>query len=144
MASLNVRSRIQRLQRLFQKGSDALNVSGLIEVGDFRIDLDARSVRIRDRELSLSSEEFDLLVFVAEHPRRIITPHTMLRTRCGNDRVRQVEMLRTLHSLCQKLQTVADGSRYLRTEPWVCYRFDPDALLAPGNRETSAQQEERR
>lgn len=114
MASLNVR-RINDTHRL--------------EVGDFQLDLDARSVRIRDRELRLSPEEFDLLVFLAEHPRRIITPHTMLSTRCGNGQVRQVEMLPTLLSLHKKLQTVADGSRYIRTEPWVCYRFEPESLV---------------
>jgi DNA-binding response OmpR family regulator len=93
--------------------------SHLLKVGDFQLDLDHRSVRIRDRELSLSPEEFDLLVFLAAHPKRIITSHTMLRTRSGNGQACQVEMLPTLLSLRQKLQMVADGSRYIRTEPWA-------------------------
>ena len=112
----------------FRKKSEANNDPHLVEVGDFRIDLDNRSVRIRDRELRLSPEEFDLLVFMAAHPKRIITSHTKLSTLCGNHQVRQVEMLPTLLSLRKKLQTVADGSPYIRTEPWVCYRFDPAAV----------------
>jgi DNA-binding response OmpR family regulator len=128
MASLYVTPRVRKLGRFFRKRSEANNNAHLVEVGDFRIDLDSRSVRIRDHELSLSSEEFDLLVFLAAHPRRIITPHTMLSTRCGDAPVHQVEMLPTLLSLRKKLQKVADGSRYIRTEPWVCYRFEPEAV----------------
>ena len=127
MASLNVTPGTQRLERFFQRRPEASDDVRLIEVGDFRIDLDNRSVRIRDRELSLSPEEFDLLVFMAAHPKRILTSHTKLSTRCGNQ-VRQVEMLPTLLSLRKKLQTIADGSRYIRTEPWVCYRFEPAAM----------------
>ena len=128
MASQNVASRIRRMGLFFRKKSEANNDPHLVEVGDFRIDLDNRSVRIRDRELRLSPEEFDLLVFMAAHPKRIITSHTKLSTLCGNHQVRQVEMLPTLLSLRKKLQTVADGSPYIRTEPWVCYRFDPAAV----------------
>jgi two-component system KDP operon response regulator KdpE len=128
MASLNVTPRIRKLGRLFRNRSEANNDPHLVEVGDFRIDLDNRSVRIRDREISLSPEEFDLLVFMAAHPKRIITSHTKLSTRSGNHQVRQVEMLPTLLSLRKKLQTVADGSPYIRTEPWVCYRFEPEAV----------------
>ena len=128
MASLNVAPRIGKPGRFFRRRSEANNDPHLVEVGDFRIDLDTRSVRLRDHELSLSPEEFDLLVFMAANPKRIITSHTKLSTRCGYHQVRQVEMLPTLLSLRKKLQTVADGSRYIRTEPWVCYRFEPVAV----------------
>lgn len=144
MASLNVGPRIRQLRRSFGKRSEAHNDAHLVEVGDFRIDLDSRSARIGDRELRLSSEEFDLLVFLAEHPRRIITPHTMLSTRCGNGQVRQVEMLPTLLSLRKKLQTVADGLRYIRTEPWICCRFESDGLVVPAQRESITGQEQSR
>lgn len=144
MASQNVTPRIRRLGRFFRNSSGANHDAHRIEVGDFRIDLDNRSVRMRDSKLSLSPEEFDLLVFMAEHPKRIITPHTMLSTRCGNGRERQVEMLPTLLSLRKKLQTVAGGLRYIRTEPWVCYRFESEGLVAPAPRESSTGQEQER
>ena len=127
MAIQNVTPGIRQADRFLRKSSEADNDLHAIEVGDFRIDLDTRSVRIRDREISLSPEEFDLLVFMAAHPKRIITSHTKLSTRCGNHQVRQVEMLPTLLGLSKKLQTIAGGSRYIRTEPWVCYRFEPQA-----------------
>ena len=128
LASLNVRPRIRWLGRFFRKSSEPNHHAHQFEVGDFRIDLDNRTVRIRGRELSLSPAEFDLLIFLAAHPKRMITPHTKLSTRCGSHQVRQVEMLPTLLSLRKKLEAAADGSRYIRTEPWVCYRFEPEAV----------------
>jgi two-component system KDP operon response regulator KdpE len=141
MASLNVTPRIRQLRRFFRRRSEANNDVRLVEVGDFRIDLDNRIVRIRDYELSLSPEEFDLVIYVAAHPRRIITPRTMLSTRCGDGQVRQVEMLPTLLSLRKKLEATAGGSRYICAEPWIFYRFEPEALAAADSRETSARQE---
>lgn len=96
----------------------------IIKTGDFHIDLGARTARVRDRELDLSSEEFDLLVFLVGHPSSIITPHTMLSTRCGENRVRRAEVLHVLRSLRSKIEAGVDGGHYLRTEPWVAYRFN--------------------
>jgi DNA-binding response OmpR family regulator len=96
----------------------------IIETDDFRIDLGARTVRVRDRELDLSSEEFDLLVFLVGHPNSIITPHTALSTKGSENRVRRAEVLRVLLSLQKKIETRVDGGHYIRTEPWVVYRFN--------------------
>jgi len=94
-----------------------------IESGDFRIDL-------HGRELNLTSEEFDVLVFLANHPRSVITPHTVLNTHWTTRHVRQTEFLRTLASLRDKLDAASKpGKHYLRTEPWVVYRFDATSSL---------------
>jgi hypothetical protein len=53
-------------------------VTRRIRFGDFKIDLDERIVTLRDQELRLTSEEFDVLVFLASHPRSLVTPQTML------------------------------------------------------------------
>jgi len=37
-------------------------MTGMIESGDFKIDLDERTVTLRGRELELTSEEFDVLM----------------------------------------------------------------------------------
>ena len=105
------------------------SLSGTIESGDFRIDLAQRRVSLRGRELSLTSEEFDVLVFLAGHPQSLVTPRTILATSGGAQRVRQAEFLKVLISLRGKLDAAADqGKHYIRTEPWVVYRFDPTPL----------------
>ena len=45
------------------------SLSGLVESGDFRIELARRTVTLRGPELPLTSEEFDVLVFLAGHPK---------------------------------------------------------------------------
>jgi two-component system KDP operon response regulator KdpE len=106
-------------------------VAEVIESGDFRIDLSKRTAALRGRELDLNSEEFDVLVFLAGHRQRLVTPRTMLATGGTTNRVRRTEFLRALLSLSKKLD-VAGGpeKRYIRTEPWVVYRFDPAASSA--------------
>jgi two-component system KDP operon response regulator KdpE len=108
--------------------SDSL--TGMIESGDFKIDLAARTVTLRGEDLSLTAEEFDVLVFLAGHPQRMVTPHTMLATSWTANGLRQTEFLRVLMSLRKKLDVAGHGKRYLKTEPWVIYRFDPSASAA--------------
>ena len=107
-------------------------VHGVIEAGDFRIHVPTRSVTLRGRVLDLTSAEFDVLVFLAGHPKSIVTPHTMLATNWGSGRVRQEEFLRVLMSLATKLDSASGkAQRYIRTEPWIIYRFDPEASSVP-------------
>ena len=83
----------------------------------------ARTVLLRGRELRLTSEEFALLVFLTSDPKKMVTPATVLSTDWPGQGVRHTEFLRVLLSLRKKLEK--DGARYIRTEPWVVYRFDP-------------------
>ena len=66
----------------------------LIEVGDFRIDLQTRSATLGGRELQLDDAEFDLLVFIASHPKQLVTPQTMLATRWPDRGSRQSQFVR--------------------------------------------------
>lgn len=103
--------------------------TGVIEAGDFKIDTAERIVTVQGHKLQLTSEEFDVLVFLTTHPQRCVTPHTMLATSWTSG-LHQTEFLKTLLSLRKKLDAVAAGIQYLRTEPWVIYRFDPSSSSA--------------
>lgn len=100
----------------------------VIQAGDFRIDLQSRRVAVRGNEVQLTQEEFDLLVFLTTHPKKVVTPSTRLVTRAGGNRVRQAQFLRVLLDLCRKIEP-DNSHHYIRTEPWVFYRFDPGAQL---------------
>lgn len=108
----------------------SVSLTGMIESGDFKIDLAARTVTLRSQNLSLTAEEFDVLVFLAGHPQRMVTPHTMLTTSWTANRLRQTEFLRVLMSLRKKLDAAGQGKHYLKTEPWIIYRFDPTSSAA--------------
>jgi two-component system KDP operon response regulator KdpE len=49
-----------------------------IEEGDFRVDLEARNVAVRGREVHLSPKEFDLLVHLVRHPGKVLTHRALL------------------------------------------------------------------
>jgi two-component system, OmpR family, KDP operon response regulator KdpE len=102
------------------------NEPPLIEVGDFRIDLAAHKVTVRRREIHLTPKEFDLLVYLARHAGKVITHRTLLSAVWGGHNTEQVEYLRVfVGQLRKKLEPEASSPRYIVTEPWVGYRFEP-------------------
>lgn len=99
--------------------------TSLIEVGDFRIDIPTRSVRVRDREVHLTPKEFDLLVYLARFPGKVLTHRALLAAVWGGNSVEQPEYLRVfVGHLRKKLEPDEANPRYIRTEPWVGYRFE--------------------
>ncbi len=97
-----------------------------IDLGDFRIDLQARSVQVKDREVRLTPKEFELLVYLARHPGKVVTHRTLLSAVWGANSVEQPEYLRVfVGHLRKKLEPEEKSPRYIVTEPWVGYRFEP-------------------
>ena len=100
--------------------------SPLIEAGDFRIDIATRSVRVRDREVHLTPKEFDLLTYLARHAGKVLTHRSLLAAVWGGNSVEQPEYLRVfVGHLRKKLEPDESAPRYILTEPWVGYRFEP-------------------
>ena len=97
-----------------------------IEAGDFRIDIPTRNVRVRNREVHLTPKEFDLLVYLARHAGKVLTHRTLLAAVWGGNSVEQPEYLRVfVGHLRKKLEPDEAFPRYILTEPWVGYRFEP-------------------
>ncbi len=98
----------------------------VIACGDFHIDLDAHSVTVGARELHLTPKEFDLLVHFARHPHRVITHRALLIAVWGSNSAEQPEYLRVfVGQLRKKIEPDSESPRYILTEPWVGYRFEP-------------------
>jgi two-component system, OmpR family, KDP operon response regulator KdpE len=97
-----------------------------IEMGDFRIDLAAHKVLVREKEVHLTPKEFDLLVYLARHAGKVVPHRSLLASIWGGQSTEQVEYLRVfVGQLRKKLEPEASSPRYIVTEPWVGYRFDP-------------------
>lgn len=98
----------------------------VIQVGDFRIDISARAVTVKDREVRLTPKEFDLLVYLAKHPGKVMTHRALLAAVWGPNSVEQPEYLRVfVGHLRKKLEPDDDSAHYIVTEPWIGYRFEP-------------------
>jgi two-component system KDP operon response regulator KdpE len=98
----------------------------VIEIGDFRIDPAAHKVTVRHGEIRLTPKEFDLLLFLARRPGRVVNHRTLLAAIWGGQSTEQVEYLRVfVGQLRKELEPDASSPRYILTEPWVGYRFEP-------------------
>jgi two-component system, OmpR family, KDP operon response regulator KdpE len=97
-----------------------------LAVGDFHIDRQKHRVEVCGREIRLSPKEFDLLLFMAHRPGRVLTHRVLLRAIWGPHAVEQPESLRVLvGQLRKKIEPDAEP-RYIVNEPWIGYRFQPD------------------
>jgi two-component system KDP operon response regulator KdpE len=100
--------------------------TSVIEIGDFRIDIPARKVEVKKTEVHLTPKEFDLLVYLARHPGKVVTHHVLLTSVWGPNSAQQPEYLRVfVGHLRKKLEPNEGAPRYIVTEPWVGYRFEP-------------------
>ena len=102
--------------------------SSSFEIGAFRIDLDTRRVHVRGHEVRLTPKEFDLFVYLARRPNRVITHGALLEAVWGGAEANeQPEYLRVfMGQLRKKLEAEPGNPRHLLTEPWVGYRFNPE------------------
>jgi len=97
-----------------------------IEEGDFRIDLESRDVQVDGKEVRLSPKEFDLLVFFVRNPGKVLTHRTLLAKIWGGNYTDQTEYLRVfVRHLRKKIEPDPAKPRYILTDPWVGYRFEP-------------------
>jgi two-component system KDP operon response regulator KdpE len=104
----------------------ATNVSALIEIGDFKVDPDAHKAAVKGREIHLTPKEFELMLFMVQHPGAVLTHHKLLGAVWGGNYTEQTEYLRVfIGQLRKKLETDPANPKYILTEPWIGYRFLP-------------------
>lgn len=102
--------------------------STILDVGDFRIDLEAHTVFVRKTEVHLTPKEYDLLVHFVRHAGKVLTHSNLLGAVWGGDYTQQGEYLRVfVGQLRKKIEPAPSTPRYILTEPWIGYRFDPGA-----------------
>lgn len=103
-----------------------LQAQETVEIGDFRIDLAKREVFVSNKEIKLTPKELNLLLYLASHPHRVLPHRTILAAIWGSNSTEQPEYLRVfLGQLRKKIENDPANPRYLLTERWVGYRFEP-------------------
>jgi two-component system KDP operon response regulator KdpE len=120
---------LARVRVAIRRGSPVPDAAAL-GVGEFHIDFHDRRVRVHGQPVRLTPKEFDLFVFMARHPNRVLPHRTLLGAVWGEGAEGQSEYLRVfMGQLRKKLESDPSNPRYLVTEPWVGYRFNPDGLM---------------
>jgi two-component system, OmpR family, KDP operon response regulator KdpE len=97
-----------------------------LDSGDFHVDLETREITVRGKSIHLTPKEFDLLVYFLKHSGKVLTHRTLLAALWGGNYLEQNEYLRVfVGNLRKKIEADAASPRYILTEPWIGYRFDP-------------------
>jgi two-component system KDP operon response regulator KdpE len=116
-------ARVRATLRRVPNESDA---DPVIAIGDFRIDTAAHKVTVKGSEVRLTPKEFDLLVFMARRPGKVLHHRVLLGAIWGGQSTEQTEYVRVfVGQLRKKLEADTSSPRYIVTEPWVGYRFEP-------------------
>lgn len=118
--SARIRAALRRLP--VSQGSEP----EVIRLDGIEVDLQTRRVHRDGKALRLTPKEFDLLHYLIANPRTPIAHTRLLQAVWGPDYGDQVEYLRVfINQLRKKIEPDPAHPRYLLTEPWVGYRFEP-------------------
>jgi len=101
------------------------NEPATIATGPFRLDRTARRIFHNDRELSLTSTEFNLLEFFLTHPGRAYSRDQLLESVWGEQRFvtpRTVDV--HVRRLREQIEEQPDNPRHLTTVRGFGYRFE--------------------
>lgn len=93
---------------------------------DLSIDFEARQVKVRDRDVHLTPKEYDVLKHLVANQGKPLTHRRLLQAVWGPDYGEETESLRVvINQLRKKLEADPAHPKYLVTEPWIGYRFQP-------------------
>lgn len=95
--------------------------------GDLKVDLDARRVLVKDKEVHLTPLEYKLLVTLIHHAGKVLTHRFLLKEVWGPDHTEETPYLRVfMASLRRKIEADPAQPKYLLTEQGVGYRMGGD------------------
>jgi two-component system KDP operon response regulator KdpE len=106
---------------------------------DLSIDFEARRVTVRDRLVHLTPKEYDVLKHLVANQGKPLTHRRILQSVWGPDYGEETENLRVvINQLRRKIEADPTHPKYIITEPWVGYRFQPfrEGTSKPAARET--------
>jgi two-component system, OmpR family, KDP operon response regulator KdpE len=117
---------LARVRAALRRSPEGREQDTVLEEADFRVDVQAREVRVSGKEVHLTPKEFDLLVYLLRNAGKVLTHRTVLSAVWGGNYVEQNEYLRVfVGRLRKKIEKDHARPRYILTEPWVGYRFLP-------------------
>lgn len=93
---------------------------------DLTIDFEKRSVTVNGQLVRLTPKEFELLHHLVANRGRTESHRRLLQAVWGPDYGEETEYLRVfINQLRKKIEPDPRHPRYIHTEPWVGYRFEP-------------------
>jgi DNA-binding response OmpR family regulator len=118
-------ARVKAVLRRAGSPLDDLDRAGTLEYDGLRIDLGAREARVRDELATLTAREFELLAFLARHPRQVFRRDELLEHVWGYTYGDTSTVTVHIRRLREKIEENPSEPRRITTVWGVGYRFDP-------------------
>jgi two-component system alkaline phosphatase synthesis response regulator PhoP len=113
------------LRRNRRQTSDTEVPAETLRVGPIEIDRERHELRIAGKDVHVTTKEFELLSYLADHPGRIFTRDQLLTRIWGYDYVGDGRTVDVHVSWLRSKLRDADGHNYFRTVRGVGYAFAP-------------------
>ncbi len=120
----SIRELVARVHSVLRRRSEARQATARHRAGPAEMDVAARRVTVKGKEVPLSALEFDLLLYLVRNPDRVLTREEILNRVWGHDYFgthRTVDNFVT--KLRQKLEEDPEDPRLIQTVRKVGYRF---------------------
>ena len=117
---------LARVRAVLRRSPASEADSPVLTVGDIVIDNAERRVLIAGKETKLTPKEFDVLKYLVSNAGKVMTHRKLLQAVWGWQSTDQTEYLRVvINQLRRKIEPDPQHPRYILTEPWVGYRYNP-------------------
>src|SRR3979490_3180055 len=101
---------------------------------DLTLDFESRQFTVRGQEVHLTPKEFDVLKHLIANQGKPLSHRRILQSVWGPEYGEETENLRgVINQWRKKIETDPAHPKYIRTEPWVGYRFQPPRANAAKN-----------
>jgi two-component system KDP operon response regulator KdpE len=118
---------LARVRAALRRASGLQFRSPMIELGDFHLDTGSHRVAIGSAQIQLTPKEFELLSYLLRHAGRVLTHKMLLGAVWGRAFANQPDTVRVLvRQLRRKIEPNPSTPVYLKTEPSIGYRFEPN------------------
>ena len=125
---------LARIRAALRRASTAEPVPP-VDCHDLQIDFESRKVMVKGKPVRLTPKEFDLLRQLVANAGKPLSHRRLLQAVWGPDYGEETEYLRVfINQLRKKIEPDPRRPRYIQTEPWVGYRFEPPGSGSPKGR----------
>jgi DNA-binding response OmpR family regulator len=118
-------ARVKSVLRRAQGPLSPVDLPGIVALGDLEVDLGAREVRRSGVPVTLTAREFELLVFLVRHPRRVFRREELLEHVWGYTYGDTSTVTVHIRRLREKIESQPSDPKNIQTVWGVGYRFDP-------------------
>lgn len=121
---LEVKARIKAITRRTGKAAQQKKDASIIKASDMTLDTDSKRLHIGDKEINLTSKEFDVLELLVKNPDKVYSREKLLKMVWGSQYpgdVRTVDV--HIRRLREKIEANPSEPKYVHTKWGVGYYF---------------------